>query len=132
MRNSRRGTYIVEAAVVLPVIIAAMITLVQIEGFFYQAAAETSRMHIALRSSAGALTGKTLYSDDGSWDGEMEMKKNATGGKVYGKSYVEILGRGMMVGRRQRVIEGTYYAVDGPKYVRYCSIVKGITADDAQ
>lgn len=132
MKNSKRGTYIIEAAVVLPIIIIAMITLVLIEGYYYQLAAETGRMHIALRGNAGALTGKTIYADGGNWKGEIDMKKSAIGGKVYGRGEVRMVSKGMIMGKGSQTIEGSYYAVDGPKYVRYCSMVKGVLTDEEQ
>ena len=62
--NNKRGSYIVEAAIVLPMVILSVITVVLIVMFFYSQVTEQSRMHITLRGEAGAATGRTSYTEE--------------------------------------------------------------------
>lgn len=52
-RNNKRGSYIMEASLVLPVLIFAVITVVLIIMFFYSQMTQRSQMHIAPASGSG-------------------------------------------------------------------------------
>ena len=126
---SKKGSYIMEASIVLPVLIFAVITVVLIIMFFYSQMTEQSRMHIAMRHEAGLATGKTLYAgpDDGGniSDAEIYTKKTVTGSRAYGKKYLIMDHRGILEKKGTFVVEGTCSSIDGTRYVRYCSFVKG-------
>lgn len=127
--SSRKGSYMVEAAVVFPVIIVTVITAVLIIMFFYSQTAEQCRMHVTMRREAGLCTGKTIYtytfgSRDGT-DAEIYADKTLTGSKVYGKKYLIMPYRGVLEKKGISVIEGECCGTDGARYMRYCSFVKG-------
>ena len=61
-RNNKRGSYIMEASLVLPVLIFAVITVVLIIMFFYSQMTQRSQMHIARRQEAGRQT-ETMISE---------------------------------------------------------------------
>lgn len=126
---SKRGSYIMEASIVLPVLIFVVITVVLIIMFFYSQMTEQSRMHIAMRHEAGLASGKTVYTspDDGESisDAEIYTKKTVTGSRAYGKKYLIMEHRGILEKKGTFVLEGTCSSIDGARYVRYCSFVKG-------
>ena len=126
--KGKRGSYIMEAAIVLPVIILTVITAVLIIMFFYSQMTERSRMHIAMRREAGLATGKTFYIDEGRRDADTEAEiyaeKTITGSKVYGKKYLIMSHRGLLEKKGTFVMEGTCSGTDGAQYVRYCNFVK--------
>lgn len=126
---SKRGSYIMEASIVLPVLIFAVITVVLIIMFFYSQMTEQSRMHIAMRHEAGLAAGKTVYTgpDDGESisDAEIYTKKTVTGSRAYGKKYLIMDHRGILEKKGTFVLEGTCSSIDGARYVRYCSFVRG-------
>ena len=107
---SRRGSYIAEAAVVLPFVILAVITVVLIIMFFYASSLSQCRMHMALRCEAGLMTEKcTSYADDGTalspdklWDGRIISSGLSTAKRVTGSTDVSMVSRGLLshVGRR--------------------------------
>ena len=77
-----------EASLVLPVLIFAVITVVLIIMFFYSQMTQRSQMHIALRQEAGRQT-ETMTSEHVlEWDGEMYTKKGMAGVTVTGKKYL--------------------------------------------
>lgn len=128
--GSRKGSYIMEAAIVLPVIVVTVITVVLIIMFFYSQMTERSKMHIAMRREAGAATGKTIY-DDGSYqdvksDAELYVKNTFTGSSVYGKKYLIMSHRGVLEKKGTFVAEGICSGIDAAQYVRYCSFIKGL------
>ena len=108
---SKRGSYIMEASIVLPVLIFAVITVVLIIMFFYSQMTEQSRMHIAMRHEAGHA--------------EIYTKKTVTGSRAYGKKYLIMDHRGILEKKGTFVLEGTCSSIDGARYVRYCSFVRG-------
>ena len=122
--KSRRGSYIMEAALVLPVIILTVITTVFIIMFFYSQATEQSRLHIALRYEAGMISEKSVSFADAETDAEIYTKKRAIGGAAFGKKYLVMPHRGLLSKKGAFSIEGSCYGTDGPKYVRYRNIVK--------
>lgn len=131
--KSKKGSYIMEAAIVLPMIILVTITAVLIIMFFYSQMTERSSLHIILRSEAGAMTEKTAYHyvevSAGELGAELYRKKSAFGGSVYGKKYLIMPNKGLLGKKGTFVAEGCWHAVDGVAYVRYCNLVKGIRND---
>ena len=132
--KSKKGSYIMEAAIVLPMIILATITAILIIMFFYSQMTEQCRLHTALRAEAGQLTGKTAYAghadDAADLQAEIYADRNAMGGEVYGKKYLVMEHKGLLARKGSFVAEGACHAVDGVEYVRYCNMVKGAAGID--
>ena len=133
----RRGSYIAEAAVVLPFVILAVITTVLIIMFFYASSVSECRMHMALRCEAGLLTEKlTTYSDEGTilapedlWDGTITSSGLAAK-RVSGSDEVSMVSRGLLshIGKRQ--ITGELRAVDPVSLLRIRQAVHPNTGED--
>lgn len=121
--NNKRGSYIVEAAIVLPMVILSVITVVLIVMFFYSQVTEQSRMHIALRGEAGAATGRTSYTK-GDFAGEIYVDEGLVECRAYGKKYLMMEERGLLSEKKAFIVEGSWTAIDGPGYVRYMDFVK--------
>lgn len=132
MKQSKKGTYIVEAAVVLPIIILVVITVVLVIMFFYTQVKERCEMHIHLRSTAGALIEKTIYINSSKWDGYVDVDDSPLGGKVNGNKTLNMNNRGVLAKAGTKDITGCAYATDGVKYVRYCSLVKEMVSNDEE
>ena len=108
--RSRSGSYIAEAAVVLPFVILAVITTVLIIMFFYESSVSECRMHMALRCEAGLISEKcTSYSDEGTalspeniWDGSITSSGVSPAKRVSGTADVAMVSRGLLhrLGRR--------------------------------
>ena len=136
--GSRRGSYIAEAAVVLPFVILAVITTVLIIMFFYQSSVSECRMHMALRCEAGLVTEKcSAYADDGSalspedlWDGSITSSGISAAKRVSGTAEVSMVSRGLLskVGRRE--ITGSLRATDPAALLRIRQAVSGTGDDD--
>ncbi|MBQ6401527.1 MAG: hypothetical protein IJI20_04490 [Firmicutes bacterium] len=123
MRN-RRGGVTMEAALVLPMVILTVITCILICTFFYTLTAEQSRMHMALRQNAGALTGHTAYPEgEIKWEGQIETQKKGIFKTVRGKERVPMKTRGILAHRVERDMESLWTASDGVLYVRYCTLI---------
>lgn len=65
---NRRGSYIVEAAIVLPIVILVTITIISVILFFYEQSVSCSRLHMVLRAEAASESGRTLYMGDVPYD----------------------------------------------------------------
>lgn len=124
--RSKKGSYIMEASIVLPMIVFATITAVLVIMFFYSQMTQRSIMHMALRQEAGAVAGNTSFDETVSWDGEIYAKNTAVGGEVYGKRYLLMEHSGLLEKRGAFRLEGHCCAVDAAEYIRYCSLIKGI------
>ena len=125
-RNNKRGSYIMEASLVLPVLIFAVITVVLIIMFFYSQMTQRSQMHIALRQEAGRQT-ETMTSEHVlEWDGEMYTKKGFAGVTVTGKKYLLMEHKGILTKKGVFAVKGSCSGVDAVQYVRCCSLVRGI------
>lgn len=128
--HSKRGSYIMEAAVVLPVIIFVLITIVLIVMFFYSQMTERSRLHIAMRCEAGMAAGSTVYAGDGEngadTDAEIYTEKTVSGSEASGRKYLIMKYRGVLKKKGIFVVEGKCSGADGARYVRYYDLIKGI------
>ncbi|NLD19180.1 MAG: hypothetical protein GX663_02895 [Clostridiales bacterium] len=130
LTKSKKGSYIMEAAVVMPLIIFAVITVVLIIMFFYSQMTERSKMHMVLRQKAGIMTNHTATFNDVSSDGEFYSDRGAIGGTVYGKKYLIMEHRGLLRKKGSFTVEGSCYGTDGTRYVRYCNLIKGVKGHD--
>lgn len=130
IKNSKKGSYIMEAAIVLPVVMVVVITVVLIVMFFYSQMSERSKLHMELRAVAGKSTGKTAYLHESGYRkdfGEDIYANNKnSGGRVYGKKYIIMTHRGVLGKKGVFVIEGSCHAVDAVQYVRFYNLVKDI------
>lgn len=129
--KSRRGSYIAEAAAVLPFVILSVITTVLIIMFFYTSSVSESRMHAALRCEAGLITGKSsVVSEEGCvlspedlWDGSISSSGAVTSKRVVGSKSVSMVSGGLLsrLGRRELTCE--LRAVDPVRSLRLRQIV---------
>lgn len=127
MTINKKGSYILEAAIVLPVIMLTVITSVFIIMFFYTQTTEQCSLHKALRAEAGRTTNKTIYLSsefNGSTDAEIHIDKNTAGGEVYGKKYLVMEHKGVLKKRGTFTVEGSWHVVNGPSYIRYSGIIR--------
>lgn len=119
-----------EAAVVFPVIILAVITVVLVVMFFYSQMSERCNIHVFLRAEAGKLTEQTIYltppEADSLSDVSFYTDKKAIGGEVYGKKYLVMPHGGLLRQKGTFTIEACCHAVDGCGYVRYWNLVRGM------
>ena len=125
-KHSKKGSYIMEASLVLPILIFAVITVVLIIMFFYSQMTQRSQMHVALRQEAGAQTETMSSGQSLDWDGETYTKKGAAGVTVTGKKYLLMEYRGILSKKGAFAVRGSCSGVDAAQYVRYCSLVRGI------
>ena len=63
-------------------------------------------------------------------DAEIYRDNRLTGKRIYGKKYLIMSHQGLLKEKGVYIIEGQCYAIDGPEYVRYCTLVKGITGSN--
>lgn len=131
--KTKKGSYIMEAAIVLPFIMLATITSILIIMFFYSQMTEQSKLHVALRHEAGRMTEQTRYLHGGALqtevDAELYRDEGAFGGKVYGKKYLVMSHKGILNRKGTFTVEGESYGTDGAEYVRYWNLVKGVAND---
>ena len=123
--KSKNGSYIAEAAVVLPVIIFAILTTVLIVMFFYEQSVEESKMHIALRCQAGQLTEKNIYysegfqkNPEGFWDGDVSVKRYGLYYSLSARENISMLHKGLIYAPGTTDINGSWYAIDPAKIRR--------------
>lgn len=63
LKGKKKGGTIVEAAMVFPLVILAVLTLIYILIFFYQVTETNVKMHLALRAESGKLSETLDYGE---------------------------------------------------------------------
>ena len=130
--HSRRGSYIAEAAVVLPFVILAVITTVLIIMFFYESSVSESSMHMALRCEAGLISEKcTSYSDGGTalspddiWNGSITSSGVSHAKRVSGSADVAMVSRGLLSRLGRRHLTDDLRVLDPVSLLRLRQIVR--------
>ena len=125
MKINKKGSYIIEASVVLPMVVLAVVTSVLVIMFFCSQMTERSHMHIELRSEAGEATKKTYYYHRQNWDGEIYKEKKGSYGEIHGKKYLIMKNKGLLAKKGTFIVEDKCSFVDGPQYIRYCNLIRG-------
>lgn len=115
--KSRSGSYIAEAALVLPVIILAVITVILVLMFFYEQSFDQSMMHIYLRSEAGAVT-ERLTCSSSDWNGTCTTEKKGVFKNIEGQNMLTMLHRGLLNRNGHAYNNGSWHAADGVAFRR--------------
>ena len=133
----RRGSYIAEAAVVLPFVILAILTTVLIIMYFYDSSVSESRMHMALRCEAGQVSGKsTAYSEEDSllssedlWDGQLTSSGVFPAARVRGSKSISMLSAGLLARLGRRQLSDQMRVADPARALRLRQMVHADRAD---
>ena len=125
MLRSRRGSYILEAAIVMPVIMLSVITAVLIIMFFYRQMSEQCMMHRTLIDEASfALRGEGFSDDPQMWDGSIYTEGSVFTKDINAEKRLDMGEYGILERSGEFLLEDRYIVVDGTGLVRYCSIMK--------
>lgn len=116
--RSKSGTYLIEAAVVLPIVIITVITVMLIVMYFYDCSVSQSDLHKALRYEAGTVSDKTVYYLDAAYDRSLSGVYFTHERKhLSASTHVTMIHRGILRRRGQKEINGSIYLHDAAKYV---------------
>lgn len=121
----RSGSTFVEAALVLPVCILAVVTIVYIMMFLYSEAASQAMVHVASNAAAGAGTDTVIATEHiprGITPYESKRKGLACFTADKG---VRVRAGGLMRKAMKREISSSSYAVDEAKLIRYKDFIWG-------
>lgn len=115
--RSKRGSYIAEAAVVLPSVILSVITVILILLLFYETSVSQSRMHMHLRSEAAVLS-RRMTCNENAWDGSCTVERDGVFRNVKGCGRVAMTHGGLLKEKGIITVKGSWYAADGVAFKR--------------
>ena len=118
---NKKGNTIVEAALVFPVILLSLMTVISILIFLFHDAASQADLHTEIRSEVGKTTG-TFSSRSGSSRVEIDFGFRGISRVMNGSTYVtfektEIISRWI-----KKPIYGFVHVIDERKYARYIDL----------
>lgn len=130
--RSRRGSTMVEATMVLPLLILAVITCVMICMFFYDTTIHQCHLHEALRCEAGEQTHLTTNLNKPKYDAA-SMSITARNGliftTVHGTTRNSMIHQGILPKRPVANTESQWQAANGARYVRIIINGKDVIMD---
>ena len=125
--RSRRGTAMIEASLVLPLIVLSVLTCILIVMFFYDTTISQCHLHKALRCEAGSVTGHTSYLDPPVMDDrQLTVSRQGVFQTVSGKEHTAMMRKELLYQKVSAETESLWHAADGVSYVRYCTLAKDI------
>ncbi|MBP3383971.1 MAG: pilus assembly protein [Firmicutes bacterium] len=113
MMNSKKGSAIVEAAVVFPVIILSLLTVIYIFIYFYGHVTKQVSVHSVLRYEAGLIS-ENMYKKDQT---ESELPVYRQGDRIYCRSIAASQAMGL-IGPAEKKIYAEKYIIDETSVVR--------------
>jgi len=117
--NNKKGAVIVEAAMVFPLVIITVITLIFMMIYFYSQLNERVDMHIMLRAESGSICENVYYDNKVNDSFPIYMKSQ----QIYSNSIVDVEGN-LIMRKRDKQIEARKYLIDECKYVRMTDILE--------
>ena len=122
--SDERGTIMVEAAVILPVIILAVMAVIYTLMFMNRQVSVRAEMHLCLWAERGAVS-KTVTTNS-EYDGEFPVysKNAAVGGTVYYSGNIRFMKRGLLKDR-SRKSEGRLYWIREKELLRAADMIGG-------
>lgn len=118
--KNQRGSVMVEAAILFPVVILAVVGIICILIFFYNQIETQSSMHMAMRKEAGEINKTTEYLTKV----ESPYPVYRKGKYVYSKGTLTFLERGLLRGNSKE-LQGRYYVTRGKDIVRHKDLFLG-------
>ena len=119
IQNSKRGTTMVEAALIFPLVILTVMTVIFILTFMFQEVAGHSRLHLALNAEMGKETGTVETFKN--VPAEVRPYKSFHGvSECYlAEKDLRFTKKGLLSGSFTKVMESRVYSVDEKKFIRY-------------
>jgi hypothetical protein len=118
--RSKKGTTMVEAAMIFPLVIAGVIAVLYIVIGMYQSLSLQSSLHLALRKECGERT-QTVYRMEEMQDFKAETGRNGIRPVVKMKAEREYQIHIILQDRITRKEEGRSYLIDEPELIRILS-----------
>jgi len=115
---NKKGGAMVEAALVFPVIILTLMTMIAILMFLFEEAAGQAGLHLVIRTEAGRETG-TFHGQSGSSSVEVDRGIKGIHSVMNGRASVTFEGAGILQNPYQKSILGYQHLTDERKYARY-------------
>lgn len=117
---NKRGSAIVEAALVFPVIILSLMAVICIYVYFYDQVQQQAEVHSVLRSEAGLIC-ENMYNRN---QNETELPVYRQTDRIYCYSHAVMEGNGMLK-KAEHQIRAQKYITDDTSVVRLADFVKG-------
>lgn len=119
MMKSKRGSTMVEAAVVFPLVILSIVSVAYMMIGMFQLACEASMFHTALREEAGFLTQTYEISPKSVRNYDIARKPD----RVSSEAEVSIR-RGALIKEGRYTLEGYAYRINEEDYIRKCDYAR--------
>lgn len=117
--KSKKGSSMVEAAVIFPLVILAVMAVIFILVFLFQEVTYNSRIHVALNATMGSET-ETVETYKNVPAGIKPYKSvHGIGECYYAESGLTFQKRGLLNKSFTKTLEGRVYSVDEKKFIRY-------------
>ena len=116
---NKKGSAIVEAAMVFPVVILAVMSVIGALVYFYVQIGEQVEMHMVLRSESGAIC-ENLYYSEGNVDDRAVYRKN---GKLYCYGTVQ-RDRKWLMPEAEKQLYAEKYILDDTLVIRTADLMK--------
>ena len=121
--HSKRGTYLIEASVILPMIILTLITVILIVMYYYDGSVSQSGMHRILRLETDAVTGKTRVMEERSsaeqggapMNGDISFEYSRK--KITGHKEIHMIHEGLLRQEEGMILNSSVYITNGTRYV---------------
>jgi hypothetical protein len=141
--KSKRGTAMVEAAVVFPLVIASVMAIIYLMINLYSFTALRASLHVALRAEADAKSGLTevVIADGRMYDryrlaaerrgiSAEHHRKGLINPYVAAEESKSYRGNAMIAGGVTRTHYGRFYVLDEVGVLRNLALTKALTGDD--
>jgi len=126
---NQKGGAMIEAALVFPMIILALMAVITILMFLFEEAATQAEVHLVIRTEAGRQTG-TFHGQPGSSSITIDKSIQGIQSIMKGSTMVTFEGSGMLSEAFRKPINGYQHLTDERKYVRYMDFFTGGHAED--
>ncbi|MBQ3123115.1 MAG: pilus assembly protein [Firmicutes bacterium] len=133
--GERKGSVMVEAAIVFPIMIFTLLTIMYITINLYSEVVVNTRLHLTLASEAGSISNTVSYSDDSiksfdeAWliDSGVDTERENTIVSDIVKGYAEfpVISKGLVITDKSKSCSITKDIIDEEEYLRCIHTISG-------
>jgi Flp pilus assembly protein TadG len=122
--RDEKGEAAVESAMVFPLVVLAVITLIYISAFLFDQTTGTARIHLAVAKDAGTAAGN-YYTSAKKADGVSTSIYGGSTRICSGEKGISIEKRGLLSSAFSRNARGRFYLIDEKSKIRIKRFLKG-------
>lgn len=123
--NNKKGATLVEASLIFPLVIAAVMAVIYIIILIYESFSLQSSLHLFLRDQSSQLS-DTIYREEELRNYEINHEFHSFRPIITGEEVQKYKAGNLIINEIMRTEKGRFYVIDEAEFIRKASLIKEV------